>query len=224
VAVNILKITLMEKIGEKMKEVYLNALLKHGPTQKALGCIKNRQSYRFSALCNYLEDNSSVLDYGCGFGDLKSFITQNNFSNIEYSGLDLVSEFVEIATKNHPGVSFKLHEVQEPVIDKYDFIVCSGVFNFKYLDDDMAHSKLVFDRIKNLFNCTNNVLSIDFQSNFVDFKQPSSYHQDLSTLASFITNKLGRRFIIDNSYMPYEFTVHIFKKNKIIRPKLVFDV
>ena len=112
--------------------------------------------------------------------------------------------------------------IDEKIDLKFDYIICSGVFNFLYDKDEKKHKELVYDRIFRLFNSCKSILSIDFQSLYVDFKGPDSYHQDISSLIKFVTSKLSKKFYINHSYMPYEFCIHIFKDSKIKRPDNVF--
>ena len=65
----------MKKPGKKMISTYENQLKKFGPVPAALGCPKGRQDIRFEALTEYLIKGNSLLDYGCGFGDLFLFFT-----------------------------------------------------------------------------------------------------------------------------------------------------
>ena len=108
------------------------------------------------------------------------------------------------------------------MLGDYDHIVASGVFNFLYSKDKKEHISFVYKTIENLFECCNHSLSIDFLSPVVDFTGPDAYHQDIDDLIHFISTKLTRRFQLDHSYMPYEFCIHIFKQQEVLRPDNVF--
>jgi hypothetical protein len=60
-------------------------------------------------------------------------------------------------------------------------------------------------------------------SDYVDFKQKEAYHQNELELISFITKKLSKRFLLDKSYMPYEFTIIIYKNEYINNEKSVYS-
>ena len=107
--------------------------------------------------------------------------------------------------------------------ENYDNILCSGVFNFKYVEDSSKHQEEIYSTIEKLFDSCGGVLSIDFQSPFVDFKLQDAHHQNIDNLIDFVMQKLNRRFLINHTYMPFEYCIHIFKDASIKRPDNVFN-
>ena len=58
---------------------------------------KGRQQLRFEALTkNIKTNNSSLLDFGCGFGDLSQFLLEKKLK-VDYTGLDCMKEFISVA-------------------------------------------------------------------------------------------------------------------------------
>ena len=84
-----------------------------------------------------------------------------------------------------------------------------------YCNNEKKHFEYVKKILLSLFSLVKANLIVDFQTEFVDFKEPNSYHQNISELVNFITKKLSRRFSFNHSYMPYEYNVNIMKENKI---------
>lgn len=205
-----------------MIKTYKNAFQNHGHSPNTLGWTKGRQQIRFKALCEFLKNNSSLLDYGCGFGDLYKYIVKKKL-NINYKGCDVVDEFIEVGSNTIGKDLFFKIELQSEINEKFDHIICSGVFNFLYTKNKKKHQKIVFERIKHLYDSCNSILSIDFQSQFVSFVGEKAYHQEINDLALFVAENLSRRFIINHSYLPFEFCIHIFKNDKIKFPNNVFE-
>ena len=205
-----------------MIDVYKNQFKEFGDNPASLGCPKGRQDLRFKALTKNVT-NGRLLDYGCGFGDL-SFYLEKSKIFVEYHGCDLMTEFLSVAKRNSPNNNFFLTKIDESINDKYDFIIACGVFNFLYSQEKEEHISFVYQTIENLFECCNHSLSIDFLSSVVDFTAPDAYHQDINSLIDFISSKISRRFHIDHSYMPYEFCIHIYKEQEIVRPDNVFKI
>ena len=212
---------MVEKIGYKMVAVYLRQLKKYGYSPKSLGWMKGKQGLRFERLTRFIKKNSKILDYGCGFGDLMSFLELNNL-NVDYSGCDVIPEFLEIAKEKNPKGNFFQIELFENIKENYDNIICSGTFNILYHKEIENHKKHIFKIINNLFQCCKNTLSIDFQSPYVDFHSENAYHQEINEIINYSIKYLSRRFVVDHSYMPYEYTIHIFKNDKIKKPKNIF--
>ena len=142
--------------------------------------------------------------------------------DINYYGCDVVKKFLSIAKKEHPSRNFFNIEIGEKLTKNYDFIIASGVFNFLYSSDIAKHEQSVYETLKDLYSSCAKTLSVDFQSPYVDFIAEDAYHQDLQKLTEFVKNHLSRRFEVDHSYMPYEFCIHIHKKDEIKRPDNVF--
>ena len=81
---------------------------------RSLGWVsETSQANHFEAISQAADfNNISVLDLGCGTGDLKAFLDAR-FSGLSYLGIDQVAEFVEtevdvreqecaLATRQHP--------------------------------------------------------------------------------------------------------------------------
>jgi SAM-dependent methyltransferase len=208
-------------LGIKMKDVYRESFKEHGVTPAALGCPKGRQNVRFDALSRFIKPMEQVLDFGCGFADLSAYLQERGI-DVNYSGCDVMGEFLDAAIKKRPSDHFFSINIGDKLQEKYDSIICSGVFNFKYCDDNELHEKMVFDTLEMLFGSCKRQISIDFLSPHVDYILSNSHHQNISRLIDFISGKLSRRYLIDHSYMPYEYAVHIFKEDTIERPSNVY--
>tara|TARA_Y100001958_G_C21243317_1_gene572051 strand:+ start:629 stop:1267 length:639 start_codon:yes stop_codon:yes gene_type:complete len=211
----------MNDVGSKMIKVYKKQFKEHGYSPASLGCPKGRQDLRFKSLSKYLK-KGTLLDFGCGFGDLASFLKKEDL-DITYNGCDVVEDFIEVARKKNPEGFFFNTEVDSKINEDYDYIISSGVFNFLYTKNSKDHEAFVFNTLDNLFSKTKKVLSVDFLSPEVNYKIEDSYHQEFIELINFIISKLSRRFEINHTYLPYEYCVHIFKNDKIIAPENVFE-
>jgi len=206
-----------------MKMAYKRQFKKFGINPKSLGWIKGRQELRFEALTKHLKlSEASVLDFGCGFGDLAKFLADKNL-NVDYTGLDCVPEFIDSARKKQNGTFILSKSIEDKIVNNFDYIICSGTFNYLYDESIKIHQNTVFSIISNLFESCNILLSLDFQTPYVDFKSENAYHQDIQSLFEFISEKLSKRFIFDHSYMPYEFCVHVYKDSKIKVPDNIFN-
>tara|TARA_Y100001935_G_C17279178_1_gene496462 strand:+ start:272 stop:895 length:624 start_codon:yes stop_codon:yes gene_type:complete len=206
-----------------MKMAYQGQFKKYGINPRTLGWIKGRQELRFEALTKYLKSSDvSVLDFGCGFGDLAKYFADKNL-NVYYTGIDCVPEFIETARYQQNGTFILSKSIDDKIENNFDYVICSGAFNYLYDENIEVHQNTVFSIIFNLFESCNMLLSFDFQSPYVDFKGENAYHQDIQSLFEFISKNLSKRFIFDHSYMPYEFCVHVYKDPKIKIPDNTFD-
>ena len=84
------------------------------------------------------------------------------------------------------------------------------------MDSYGEHFKILQHTLFHLFNKTNRYLAINLLNKDVDFIQKGSYHQDVMELYYYAVKNLSKRVVIDQSYMPYEFTIIIYKDQTII--------
>ena len=116
---------------EFVKQKYKQAYRKFGKTKEALFWPKGRQKERFKLLTQFFKKTDfSVLDFGCGFGDLKKFLDKTGYRNFIYVGVDIVEEFVkECKAEDWKGnTQFKLINKVDDIKDQFDYIVISGTF------------------------------------------------------------------------------------------------
>jgi SAM-dependent methyltransferase len=200
---------------KKVNGYYDELLKKYGVKPSALGCPKGRQELRFKNIDKLFFSGCTVLDYGCGFADLNRYL-KKRFSKdkFTYSGCDIMPKFLDISKKLYPEVNF--FDLRSEKIDqKFDITAAFGVFNFLYTKDKDNHFEIVKTKLKDVFSITNKYLLVDFQTEFVDYKQNDSYHQNIDILVDFIGNYMSRRFEIIHSYLPYEYSVIIYKESEI---------
>lgn len=208
---------------KKVIDSYRKAYKEHGNSLASLFIPKGRQSERFDSLTTFMVEDASILDFGCGFGHLAIYL-KNKFSNFKYEGCDIVGDFI---TKNNKEIGdgdelFYLIDDFNGVEKKYDFIVAAGVFNLLYSDSLEFHVKIVQETISHLFKKTNKVLSINFMTDQVDFQAPGSYHQNVVEIYNYCNINLSKRIVVDQSYMPFEYTIHVFKDDSITDPVNVY--
>ena len=207
---------------DNVKKQYQDAYIKHGNSLEAVFIPKGRQLERFSSLLTYVKKESfSILDYGCGLGQMADYVKQK-FPQADYSGVDIVEDFILENKSKYDFGKFEIISDCYDVKDNYDVIAAAGVFNLLYVKDKAQHQKIIYDNLSHLFSKTNDLLSVNFMTDQVDFIQDGAFHQNVNKLYDFAKKNLTKRVAIDESYMPYEFTFHFFKGQSIQRPDNVY--
>jgi SAM-dependent methyltransferase len=203
-------------------ERYREAFRQHGNSPDAVLWPKGRQHLRFEALTSHFpRAGFSVLDFGCGLGHLKSYLDARH-RDFRYHGVDVVPEFIAECSRTFPGSSFTRINSHAEVGGSYDYVVMSGAFNLLYLPEAERHQGLVFEILEHLFQFTQSALSCDFMTDKVDFRQPGAFHMSEPALVGFIRDRLSPRYVLDHSYMPYEFAARVFKDQRILRPANIY--
>ncbi|MDD3342360.1 MAG: class I SAM-dependent methyltransferase [Sulfurospirillaceae bacterium] len=83
---------------------YRNAYAKHGVSAMGVNWhSKETQEMRFAIIAQLLKSekiaHSTILDAGCGFGDLYLYLHQQGLRPKHYVGVDVMDEFIQIAHK-----------------------------------------------------------------------------------------------------------------------------
>ncbi|HBI16904.1 MAG: type 12 methyltransferase [Candidatus Moranbacteria bacterium GW2011_GWF2_34_56] len=94
---------------------------------------KKRNNYYWGDLENFsdylIPEYASVLEVGCGTGDLLA-----NLKTKKVTGIDFSSKMIEIAKKKYPQIDFFVMEAENITLDKkFDYIVISNTIG--YLED-----------------------------------------------------------------------------------------
>jgi len=196
---------------EEKKETirrYEERLEKYGASVKTMGWRdREQQNMRFVILSEIGDlTNHSVLDVGCGFGDLYGFLEQKGL-HVQYTGYDISSKLIKIAQKRHPEATFEVKDIlEESSVNEFDYVVSSGVLNHRLSDNEGFLGTM----ITKCFDLCNIGVAINMMSNYVDYKDECLYYYSPEKVFTFCKT-LTKRVIMRHDYMPYEFTVYLYK-------------
>jgi SAM-dependent methyltransferase len=203
---------------------YRNGFEEHGYSPKALGWDKGRQDIRFAVLLGFFPElrGKSILDIGCGFGDLNRVIESRVGSEYEYVGVDLVGELVEVARERNPGANLRFVEADflaAPFDETFDIVVASGIFNHKF---ESGENEAFTDRVlAKAFSLCREGIAFDFLSDKVDYRYDHTYHNSPERILG-VAYTLSRRVMLRNDYMPFEFSVYVGKDDSFDPADAVF--
>ena len=204
---------------------YQNTFTKFGNSPAAVQWPKGRQNLRFKLLTSHLDlkKKFSILDYGCGLGHLNKFLEEEGYI-YDYLGVDIVPEFIKNIKKTNPKVKSRLIDSYEDLDDKFDNIIISGTFNIIVGKNKSEYLDYVKKTLLHLFKITKCSLAVNFLTDKVDFMQADSFHVNMFQMGKYISENLSPRFLTNASYMPYEFSLVVFKDCEIIRPENIYRV
>ncbi len=117
---------------EKLIKIYNKSLKNYGDDARSVHWRTESQLYRFNVLSEIDNlENASILDVGCGKGDLFGFLLAKGFRG-SYEGIDINKNLVQLARKKYPNAKFRVVDITKArKIKMYDYILVSGMFNNK---------------------------------------------------------------------------------------------
>jgi cyclopropane fatty-acyl-phospholipid synthase-like methyltransferase len=184
----------MEELSrEYLVDFYTKSLMLHGDRPEALRWSAQGQQRRFSAIVQNMPamHDSSLLDYGCGKGDLLTFLNLQGI-NTSYSGIDITPALIELAQSKFPAHSFSVcGSSADDIKHSYDHIIACGVFN----NNIQGTYQNMLKVIRNLYQHTNKAMAItalsdlsrdkSFELNYVNPQELLGYvHESITPLAT----------------------------------------
>ena len=188
------KILQHEKI---VKKFYSQRHSKIGNKLQAVGwSSKKNQFLRFDLLTRHISKKDNLLDFGCGFGDMHSFLKKKN-NLIKYYGYDIY---------NFKKINSKINFIKQINNKKFDHICCSGVFTLK----TKFSNYYINYKLSELFKKCKKSLAINFLSTSSKKKLKKNHYFTASKIIKII-EKLSDNYIIYNNYKLNEITTIILK-------------
>jgi len=203
-------------------DYYEGLLAKHGDSFLALDWNSpesQRLRYRiFKEIFVYgrKASNPSVLDVGCGFGDLFGFFKAERIK-VQYTGFEISPKLIEIARKKHPDGRFELKDIlAERSLPQFDYLFCSGVFNIRMVDRG-SHLEFVKSMLQRMHDLARYGVAANFLS---EGALPLAAPEELNTGRYYYFKPeeilgfcrfIAGRFILRHDYHPGDFTVYLLK-------------
>lgn len=184
-------------------ERYSQRYLRYGDSPLTLGWTKGKHFLRYHILLSHWKfTGESLLDFGCGFGDMYHYIQEKKL-DLHYHGYDINSDLINRGNIKYPGIQLSTDDIfaiSQP--KSFDYALSSGVHNLK-LTDNWAFIKQTFDQFA--FLCRKG-FALNFVSNKVTISDEHLYHADPVQILD-LAYTYSKKVVLRNDYMPFEFTV-----------------
>ena len=154
------------------------------------------QQKRFEILVNIIGEDlktSSIIDAGCGMGDLFGYLKEKDIPFGSYVGIDCELAMINIATTRFPTEDFYLCDVLCDPLVKSDYYLCSGAMN-------LLNQKDFYCFIENSFHASKKGFAFNF------LKNRSFNGMKLDQVLSFCSSLSGS-IMTKNDYLDNDFTV-----------------
>jgi len=195
---------------EIVKDFFNKLVEKYGYSPKSLAYSGEKsQKIKFNIVTEVgIEDNCSVLDVGCGFGDYFNYLKQRGIKNVKYCGIDISNKIVDLAKEKNSLVNV----IQGNVLDlsddeKYDYVISLG-FNAVKTGSNWETLTQVLDK---MWKLSKKGIAYNAVSTFSEAKPRKIYFVSPAKVIDYIMNNLTYKVVFRHDYMPHDFTIFAYK-------------
>lgn len=173
-------------------------IAEHGSgTPEALGWRHaESQRRRFEVIAQAADfSGCSVLDLGCGTGDLKAFLDER-FTDLRYLGIDQMPEFIEAARlrfATQRDTDFALAHFDTTPLPQADIVVASGTLGYR-----CASPHWVFNTVARMYAAASQLLVFNLLDAAVFPEHPLLVGHDIDDVAAFCRKLAPRVAIVRN--------------------------
>lgn len=183
-----------------------------GGTVEALGYRNLKsQTRRFEALTSAFDLNgSTVLDVGCGHGDLKGFLDRR-FHDFCYVGIDQMAEFVTQARTcygQRPECYFCIADFTAAEMPRAEYVFASGLLGYRCAD-----SGFYFEMIQKLYAAAEKALAFNMLDGRVFPDHPLLVGHDPIVVEQYC-RRLAPNVSVVQGYLDDDFTILMHKADE----------
>ncbi|MBI2151473.1 class I SAM-dependent methyltransferase [Candidatus Woesearchaeota archaeon] len=132
---------------------------------------------RLANFCGERLREKSVLDIGCGTGQLLTFL--ESYSPRDYLGVDIYAPSLSIARKEHPKNRFKLFNVlKEDLREKFDYIFCSGALSTRLGENSEVNETFLEAMVQRINKYCITGAYFNYLSNTAKEQDPDLFYYD----------------------------------------------
>lgn len=170
---------------------------------------EERRRIRFEVLRGVgIRPGARVLDVGCGLADFHQHLLDAGVE-VDYTGVDIVPEFVERARRRFPRAAIECRDIlEDPFPDgSFDVVVASQVLNLRFPagDNDAIARRL----LTAMHRVAREGVACDFVTDHVDFREDYLHYHSPEALFRF-AKTLSKRVVLRHDYPLFEFCLYIY--------------
>jgi SAM-dependent methyltransferase len=198
-------------IHSEVRAYYDARLRAAGPTPAGVDWNSaTSQDLRFRQLlrCWHIEESSSILDYGCGYGALLDYLDLSGV-RAAYTGFDISASMIGEAERLH-APSRDCHFTSAPeTLPESDYVVASGIFNVRQATADHEWQRYMEEEVMRMAELARIGIAYNVLSTYSDPEKRRDYlyYADPLTWFDFCKRNVGNSVALLHDYPLYEFTL-----------------
>lgn len=165
------------------------------------------QLLRFEVLLRGLDPKGkTILDVGCGLGDLVPFLHERTGGDFRYVGLDVAASLVDDARRLHGDAccTFLHGDVFAAGVPQADIAVLSGALSLR-IEGIAEYAQRTLER---MYALSREAACLNFLSKYADYELEKNQHYQPQEVFGW-ARRVARRVNLFHDYPLYEFTVQL---------------
>ena len=166
------------------------------------------QQIRFAVLAdNVALDGRTLLDVGCGLGDLWGYLKGRGIK-VDYCGVDLLAEMTASAARQNPAGRFVCGDIFDPgrcaigSEGRFDVVFCSGMLNL----DLGNNQEFLPEALRRMLELSVEYMVVNLLHARSEVRYPHCAYYDPEAVLK-ILEPTGCRVRLIDDYLPNDFTV-----------------
>ncbi|MGH2885576.1 MAG: class I SAM-dependent methyltransferase [Solirubrobacteraceae bacterium] len=200
----------MSRDEERIAVYYDRLVERYGHDPRAVDAPSRESLDIRHAVLAELADMSgkSVLEVGCGFGDLGASIRER-YDRVTYRGIDLSPRMVQEGRRVNPGLELEVGNVLDlPGAEAYDFVVAQGIF---YLLREAPEERMR-EIVTRMFTLASEAIAFTAISAWAAERNPDEFYVD-PRVALELGHSLTRSVVLRHDYHPGDLALYLYKRD-----------
>ncbi len=209
----------MDKLGKReLIDFYNIHLNKFGQSPQALRWTDEGQTGRYRFIARILKKikPETLLDFGCGLGDLYAYLRQEGIS-LNYTGIDINEKIIKRAKQRFPEKRFLCMDIEEQdFAERFDVVVACGVFNLRVAGIDESMKSC----LKKLYSMTNKVMIVDLLTWYVKRRDIQLNLVRPGDFIEFVIKEISSSVLLIHEFVEDAFVALIFRGRNLMENML----
>lgn len=163
------------------------------------------QQIRFKVLAQIADLNHhSVLDAGCGHGDLRTFL-KDVYPDVHYQGIEQMRKFVAVAQRRYatwPNTTFHEGNFMTDTLPEVDYTLINGSLNYRSSDPEF-----IYKAIKRLYDNSKLGFGFNLLSHITPNDNLVSYNPE--TILTYCRT-LSNHVVFKDDYADEDYTIFMY--------------
>lgn len=195
----------------------------HGDTFQGVGWTKRQEDVdlRYQVMLEGIrqgwERPLSLLDFGCGASHLYEYIQSRGLDGLQYSGLDLSSEYLALCRSKFPDVPYYQVDLLDPAAElpAFDYVILNGVLHNRTGNSYESTWRYCQELLSRVSGVARKGFAFNVMSKHVDSERDDLFHLPIGDVTDFIAANISRYFTVRHDYGLFEYSVYVYRAPSI---------